>query len=73
MFAGSQSPYIIIQKTVMEYMILKGIPNILPRGTLILKYTIKENIVSIRHVHNKNLKRGMSDREEMEKHLPNIL
>jgi len=25
------------------------------------------------HVHNKNLKRGMSDIEEMEKHLPNIL
>jgi hypothetical protein len=25
------------------------------------------------HVHNKNLKRGISDRKEMEKHLPNIL
>ena len=25
------------------------------------------------HVHNKNLKRGLSDKLEMEKHLPNIL
>jgi hypothetical protein len=45
-FAGSQSPYIIIQKTVMEYTILKGTPNILPRGTLILKYTIKKTPIN---------------------------